>query len=80
MPSLVEVADRPLADIGLEPRVLMTLRRGHVLTVGDVFADPKRLLSLRRFGPYSLNHLRERLKAARYWPDDVPDPFQGGPA
>ena len=79
MPTLDKVSDRPLADIGLDPRVLMTLRRGHIVTVGDVFADPARLLSLRRVGPGPWNQLHDRLRAARYWPDDVRDPFEDDP-
>ena len=61
-----EVQNKPLADLGLSPRVLNALRSRQIEKVGQVLTmDPDQLLSIRNFGPRSLNELREKLDRIR---------------
>ncbi|MFM8595373.1 MAG: DNA-directed RNA polymerase subunit alpha, partial [Chloroflexota bacterium] len=51
-----EVQNKALADLGLSPRVLNALRSRLIEKVGQVLTrDPDQLLSIRNFGPRSLN-------------------------
>jgi len=65
-----EVHNKPLADLGLSPRVLNALRSRQIDKVGQVLTmDPDQLLSIRNFGPRSLNELREKLAEFGYLPE-----------
>ncbi|MEJ7839921.1 MAG: DNA-directed RNA polymerase subunit alpha C-terminal domain-containing protein [Thermomicrobiales bacterium] len=65
-----EVQNKPLADLGLSPRVLNALRSKQIDKVGQVLTmDPDQLLSIRNFGPRSLTELRERLAEFGYLPE-----------
>jgi len=65
-----EVQNKPLADLGLSPRVLNALRSKHIDKVGQVLTmDPDQLLSIRNFGPRSLTELREKLAEFGYLPE-----------
>lgn len=65
-----EVQNKPLADLGLSPRVLNALRSKQIDKVGQVLTmDPDQLLSIRNFGPRSLTELREKLHEFGYLPD-----------
>jgi DNA-directed RNA polymerase subunit alpha len=65
-----EVQNRPLAELGLSPRVLNALRSKQIDKVGQVLTmDPDQLLSIRNFGPRSLTELRERLAEFGYLPE-----------
>ncbi len=75
-----EVQIKPLAELGLSPRVLNALRSKQIDKVGQVLTmDPDQLLSIRNFGPRSLTELREKLAEFGYLPEadvvitDVPD-------
>jgi DNA-directed RNA polymerase subunit alpha len=71
-----EVQNKPLADLGLSPRVLNALRSRQILTVGQVLTmDPDQLLSIRNFGPRSLNELRDKLNEFGYLPEGEASPF-----
>jgi DNA-directed RNA polymerase subunit alpha len=62
-----EVRNKPLAELGLSPRVLNSLRSKQIETVGQVLTmDPDQLLSIRNFGPASLSELREKLTEFGY--------------
>ena len=66
-PSIVD--NRPLAELGLSPRVLNALRSRQIERVGQVLSLPQeQLLSIRNFGPRSLQELRERLAEHGYTP------------
>ena len=59
-----------LAELGLSPRVLNALRSRQIDKVGQVLTmDPDQLLSIRNFGPRSLNELREKLDEYGYLPE-----------
>lgn len=65
-----EVQNKPLADLGLSPRVLNALRSKQIETVGQILImDPDQLLSIRNFGPRSLTELREKLAEFGYLPE-----------
>ncbi len=65
-----EVQRKPLADLGLSPRVLNALRSKQIDKVGQVLTmDPDQLLSIRNFGPRSLTELREKLGEYGYLPE-----------
>jgi DNA-directed RNA polymerase subunit alpha len=65
-----EVQNKPLADLGLSPRVLNALRSKQIDKVGQVLTmDPDQLLSIRNFGPRSLTELREKLAEYGYLPE-----------
>ncbi|HET9016196.1 MAG TPA: DNA-directed RNA polymerase subunit alpha [Thermomicrobiaceae bacterium] len=62
-----EADSRPLSDLGLSPRVLNALRSRQIERVGQVLAmEPDQLLSIRNFGPRSLQELKERMAANGY--------------
>lgn len=68
-----EVQNTRLTDLGLSPRVTNALRSRGIETVGHVLStDPETLMSIRNFGPRSLNELRDKLVEYGYWPDDSP--------
>lgn len=69
-----EVQSKPLNELGLSPRVLNALRSRSIERVGQVLTmDPDQLLSIRNFGPRSLNELKDKLAEAGYLPEgDVP--------
>jgi len=57
-----EIQNKPLADLGLSPRVRNALRSRQIDKVGQILTmDPDQLLSIRNFGPRSLTELREKL-------------------
>ncbi len=65
-----EVQVKPLAELGLSPRVLNALRSKQIDKVGQVLTmDPEQLLSIRNFGPRSLTELREKLAEYGYLPE-----------
>jgi DNA-directed RNA polymerase subunit alpha len=65
-----EVQGKALADLGLSPRVLNALRSRQIDRVGQVLTmDPEQLLSIRNFGPRSLNELRDKLAEFGYLPE-----------
>ena len=65
-----EVQNRPLAELGLSPRVLNALRSRQIERVGQILTmDPDQLLSIRNFGPRSLTELREKLAEYGYLPE-----------
>jgi DNA-directed RNA polymerase subunit alpha len=65
-----EVLNKPLADLGLSPRVLNALRSRQIERVGQVLTvDPEQLLSIRNFGPRSLTELRQKLAEFGYLPE-----------
>lgn len=67
-----EVQNKPLADLGLSPRVLNALRSKQIDKVGQVLTmDPDQLLSIRNFGPRSLTELREKLAEFGYLPEST---------
>lgn len=62
-----EADTRPLAELGLSPRVLNALRSRHIDRVGQVLdMEPEQLLSIRNFGPRSLQELKERMAEFGY--------------
>jgi DNA-directed RNA polymerase subunit alpha len=71
-----EIDNRPLAELGLSPRVLNALRSRQIERVGQVLTyDPDHLLSIRNFGPQSLKELREALVAHGYaFAGEEPEP------
>jgi DNA-directed RNA polymerase subunit alpha len=65
-----EVQNKPLAELGLSPRVLNALRSRQIDKVGQVLTmDPDQLLSIRNFGPRSLTELRQKLAEFGYLPE-----------
>lgn len=65
-----EADNRPLSELGLSPRVLNALRSRQIDRVGQVLAmEPEQLLSIRNFGPRSLQELRERMAVHGYYVD-----------
>jgi DNA-directed RNA polymerase subunit alpha len=65
-----EISGKALADLGLSPRVLNALRSRSIDRVGQVLTmDPDQLLSIRNFGPRSLNELRDKLAEFGYLPE-----------
>jgi DNA-directed RNA polymerase subunit alpha len=65
-----EILNKPLVDLGLSPRVLNALRSRQIERVGQVLTvDPEQLLSIRNFGPRSLNELRDKLAEYGYLPE-----------
>jgi DNA-directed RNA polymerase subunit alpha len=74
-----EVQNKPLADLGLSPRVLNALRSKQIDKVGQVLTmDPDQLLSIRNFGPRSLTELREKLAEFGYLPEASADEAAAG--
>ena len=73
-----EVQNKPLAELGLSPRVLNALRSRQIEQVGQVLTmDPDQLLSIRNFGPRSLTELREKLAEFGYLPEGDVVAFSG---
>jgi DNA-directed RNA polymerase subunit alpha len=69
-----EVQNRPLAELGLSPRVLNALRSKQIDKVGQVLTmDPDQLLSIRNFGPRSMGELREKMAEFGYLPEGTID-------
>lgn len=67
-----EVQNTRLTDLGLSPRVTNALRSRGIETVGHVLSiDSDTLMSIRNFGPRSLNELRDKLIEYGYWPEDA---------
>jgi len=65
--AVSEADTRPLAELGLSPRVLNALRSRHIDRVGQVLdMEPEQLLSIRNFGPRSLQELKERMAEFGY--------------
>ncbi len=65
--AVPEVDNRPLSELGLSPRVLNALRSRQIERVGQVMAmEPDQLLSIRNFGPRSLQELRDQLAEHGY--------------
>ena len=74
-----EVQNKPLADLGLSPRVLNALRSRQIERVGQILTmDPDQLLSIRNFGPRSLSELREKLAEFGYLPEGDVSAFGDG--
>lgn len=70
-----EVQNKPLADLGLSPRVLNALRSKQIDKVGQVLTmDPEQLLSIRNFGPRSMTELREKLEEFGFLPESEREP------
>lgn len=64
---LTEADNKPLSELGLSPRVLNALRSRHIERVGQVLdMDPDQLLSIRNFGPRSLQELKDKLAEHGY--------------
>jgi DNA-directed RNA polymerase subunit alpha len=64
-----EVESKPLADLGLPPRVLNALKSRGIERVGQVLVmDPADLLSIRNFGPQSKKDLWDKLAEFGYLP------------
>lgn len=73
-----EVQNKPLADLGLSPRVLNALRSKQIDKVGQVLTmDPDQLLSIRNFGPRSMGELREKMAEYGYLPEGAVESFAG---
>lgn len=69
---------RPLAELGLSPRVLNALRSRQIERVGQVMnMERDQLLSIRNFGPRSLRELLDALVAHNY---AIPATLSGGGA
>ena len=74
-----EVQNKALGDLGLSPRVLNALRSRQIDRVGQVLTmDPDQLLSIRNFGPRSLNELRAKLAEYGYLPEGDLQLFAAG--
>lgn len=70
-----EIETKPLADLGLSPRVLNALRSRQIEQVGQVLLmDEDQLLAIRNFGPQSLKELMDSLTEHGY---DLPSPLMG---
>lgn len=62
-----EADNKLLSELGLSPRVLNALRSRHIDRVGQVLdMDPDQLLSIRNFGPRSLQELKDKLAEQGY--------------
>jgi DNA-directed RNA polymerase subunit alpha len=73
-----ETDTRPLAELGLSPRVLNALRSRQIERVGQVMTmERDQLLSIRNFGPRSLRELIDALVAHDY---EIPANLLGGAA
>jgi DNA-directed RNA polymerase subunit alpha len=78
--AVPEVDNRPLSELGLSPRVLNALRSRQIERVGQVMAmEPDQLLSIRNFGPRSLQELHAKL-AEHGYSFDALDAVVGGAA
>lgn len=76
-----EVQNKPLADLGLSPRVLNALRSKQIDKVGQVLTmDPDQLLSIRNFGPRSMGELREKMAEFGYLPEGSVETLAGDTA
>lgn len=74
-----EVQNKPLAELGLSPRVLNALRSRQIERVGQILTmDPDQLLSIRNFGPRSLTELRQKLAEFGYLPEGEEIEIEGG--
>jgi DNA-directed RNA polymerase subunit alpha len=70
-----EIDAKPLAELGLSPRVLNALRSRQIERVGQVLnMEREHLLSIRNFGPRSLRELTDALQAHGY---AIPSPLLG---
>jgi DNA-directed RNA polymerase subunit alpha len=70
-----EIDVKPLAELGLSPRVLNALRSRQIEQVGQVLQmDEDQLLAIRNFGPQSLRELLDSLIEHGY---DLPSPLIG---
>ena len=70
-----EIETKPLAELGLSPRVLNALRSRQIEQVGQVLLmDEDQLLAIRNFGPQSLKELMDSLTEHGY---DLPSPLMG---
>lgn len=70
-----EIETKPLAELGLSPRVLNALRSRQIEFVGQVLTmDREQLLGIRNFGPRSLRELIDALEEHGY---DVASPLLG---
>jgi DNA-directed RNA polymerase subunit alpha len=70
-----EIETKPLADLGLSPRVLNALRSRQIEFVGQVLSmERDQLLGIRNFGPRSLRELVDALAEHGY---DVESPLLG---
>lgn len=70
-----EIDTKPLAELGLSPRVLNALRSRQIEQVGQVLQmDEDQLLAIRNFGPQSLKELIDSLVEHGY---DLPSPLMG---
>ncbi|MGN6696829.1 MAG: DNA-directed RNA polymerase subunit alpha [Thermomicrobiales bacterium] len=64
-----EAEAKPLADLGLSPRVVNALRSRGIERVGQVLImDRDDLLAIRNFGPRSFNDLWEKLREYNFLP------------
>lgn len=71
-----EADSRPLAELGLSPRVLNALRSRQIERVGQVLTrDKDELLAIRNFGPRSLRELTDALTQHGY---EIPAALSGG--
>ncbi len=67
-----EAEARPLADLGLPPRVVNALRSRGIERVGQVLQmERDDLLAIRNFGPRSFNELWDKLKEHNFLPADA---------
>ena len=79
-----EADAKPLADLGLSPRVVNALRSRGIERVGQVLQmERDDLLAIRNFGPRSFNELWDKLKEQNFLPADaesvlLPDDDEGG--
>ena len=79
-----EADAKPLADLGLSPRVVNALRSRGIERVGQVLQmERDDLLAIRNFGPRSFNELWDKLKEQNFLPADaesvlLPDDEENG--
>lgn len=67
-----EADAKPLADLGLSPRVVNALRSRGIERVGQVLQmERDDLLAIRNFGPRSFNELWDKLKEHNFLPADA---------
>lgn len=67
-----EAEAKPLADLGLSPRVVNALRSRGIERVGQVLQmERDDLLAIRNFGPRSFNELWDKLKEHNFLPADA---------
>lgn len=67
-----EAEAKPLADLGLSPRVVNALRSRGIERVGQVLLmERDDLLAIRNFGPRSFNELWDKLKEHNFIPADA---------